>query len=63
MKGRVHYQQHSIEEVMDYFIDAFREPNGEVIRRVVPHYDPRRGSVIFEMYLEPKPTTQEVPEQ
>lgn len=53
MSGRLHYQEHTIEEVFNFFADAFESPKGEVITKVTPHYDPRRGSVIFQIYVEP----------
>lgn len=53
MSGKLHYQEHNIEEVFDHFADAFESPAGMEIRKVTPHYDPRRGSVIFAIYMEP----------
>lgn len=63
MSGRLDYQEHTIEEVMDYFIDGFENPDGRVIRKVTPHYDPRRGSVIFAIYTEDAADFAEMPTQ
>lgn len=54
MAGQIHYQEHDIDEVFEYFADAFQNPEGAVITKVTPHYDPRRGSVIFQIYTEPR---------
>lgn len=48
---------------MDYFIDGFENPDGRVIRKVTPHYDPRRGSVIFAIYTEDAADFAEMPTQ
>lgn len=53
MAGQLHYQEHDIDEVFEYFAAAFNAPEGMAIRNVKPHYDPRKGTVIFAMYLEP----------
>lgn len=52
MAGHTHYQEHDIDEVFSYFADEFNAPEGMEIRKVTPHYDPRKGTVIFAMYLE-----------
>jgi hypothetical protein len=52
MAGHTHYEEKDIEEVFDYFADAFQPPAGMEIRKITPHYDPRKGTVIFAMYLE-----------
>jgi hypothetical protein len=43
----------SIDEVFDYFAKDLKAPKGYTISRVTPHYDPRRGQVIFLCYCEP----------
>lgn len=53
MSDRLQYSEHPIEEVFDFFADAFEDPKGMKITRAIPHYDPRVGTVIFKLYLEP----------
>ncbi len=62
-KPFVHFQKHEIAEVMNFFAKDFQAPAGMEIRNVIAHYDPRSGTVIFEMYMAPVPPTPRFPEQ
>lgn len=62
MSARVEHAEHSIEEVFDFFADAFEAPEGMRITRAIPHYDPRVGTVIFKLYLEPDAGSRTDPE-
>lgn len=62
-KPFVHFQKHDIAEVLNYFAKDFQAPAGMKILNVIGHYDPRSGTVIFEMYMAPVPATPHFPEQ
>lgn len=62
-KPFVHFEKRDIGEVLDYFAKDFTPRAGMVISRIVPHYDPRTGVVIFEMYLEPEIAAGDWPKQ
>ena len=51
---KMRYQEHDINDILKYFVDGFKCKPGQKIENWEANYDPRKGKVIFTLFVNDK---------
>lgn len=51
---KIHYQEHDIESIMDYFSTGFEMKEGEKLFNYEWFYDSRKGKAVFRLTINEK---------